>query len=25
MSRIERVDLLEEVYTGDFDRLAITH
>jgi len=25
MSRIESVDLLEEVYTGDFDRLAITH
>lgn len=25
MSRIERVDLLEEVYTGDFDRLTITH
>ena len=25
MSRIERVDLLEEVYTGDFDGLAITH
>jgi acylphosphatase len=25
MSRIERVDLLEEVYTGDFERLAITH
>ncbi len=25
MSRIESVDLLEEIYTGDFDRLAITH
>jgi acylphosphatase len=25
MSRIERVDLLEEVYIGDFDGLAITH
>ncbi len=25
MSRIENVDLLEEVYAGDFDGLAITH
>ncbi|SPJ16072.1 Acylphosphatase [Syntrophobacter sp. SbD2] len=25
MSRIERVDLLDEVYIGDFDELAITH
>ena len=25
MSRIASVDLLEEVYTGDFDGLAITH
>ena len=25
MSRIERVELLEEVYIGDFDGLAITH
>ena len=25
MSRVDRVDVLEEVYTGDFDRLVITH
>jgi acylphosphatase len=25
MSRIEKVELLDEVYTGDFDRFAITH
>lgn len=25
MSRIEKVEILEEVYTGDFDRLAITY
>ena len=25
MSRVDRVELLEEVYTGDFDRLAVAH
>jgi acylphosphatase len=25
MGRVDRVEVLEEVYTGDFDRLAITH
>jgi acylphosphatase len=25
MSRIEKVEILEEVYTGDFNRLAITY
>ena len=25
MSRVDRVELLEEVYTGDFDRLALAH
>jgi acylphosphatase len=25
MSRVDEVEVLEEVYTGDFDRLVITH
>ncbi len=25
MSRIDRVEVLEEAYTGDFDRLAVAH
>ena len=25
MSRVDRVEVLEEVYTGDFDRFVITH
>jgi acylphosphatase len=25
MSRVDRVEVLDEVYTGDFDRLAIAH
>jgi acylphosphatase len=25
MSRVDRVEVLEEVYTGDFDKLAVAH
>jgi acylphosphatase len=25
MSRVDRVEVLEEVYTGDFDRLEVAH
>jgi acylphosphatase len=25
MSRVDRVEVIEEVYTGDFDRLAVAH